>query len=256
MVLRDDEAVAITERVGEEAVWAASEAFDVLQNNGCSSFVSTSTSVEANGAASTSIAGERVAVSSSTDTANSQEAKSNQPDATDEDSQAESSNETGDQTLSRSAVDAAVAEDRNPGFSIIWGGDGPSKKQQLNYVLEYEKPKDLNDRYRLRVGQQSSAIDRINVVIPESYSGSIRLAETTFQRLDGEVFEVASVEPTIFGTGLTFILKDPIPVKTKFEAVFSGLKLPSDRGMSYVNASVYSPGETPLRRYVSTWVID
>lgn len=36
MVLRYDEAQALTDQVGEPAVWAASDSFDVLQNTNCS----------------------------------------------------------------------------------------------------------------------------------------------------------------------------------------------------------------------------
>ena len=35
MVLRDEEAVALTDQVGESAVWAASDTFDLLQNTSC-----------------------------------------------------------------------------------------------------------------------------------------------------------------------------------------------------------------------------
>lgn len=37
MTLQDEKAVAISDRVGEQAVWAASDAFDLLQNTTCSS---------------------------------------------------------------------------------------------------------------------------------------------------------------------------------------------------------------------------
>ena len=37
MTLQDEKAVAISDRAGEQAVWAASNAFDLLQNTTCSS---------------------------------------------------------------------------------------------------------------------------------------------------------------------------------------------------------------------------
>ncbi|MEO0550707.1 MAG: hypothetical protein AAFZ91_12365 [Pseudomonadota bacterium] len=57
MVLRDDEAVALTDQVGEPAVWAASDAFDLLQNTTCSDASMIAAAEEADAAVTGAIAG-------------------------------------------------------------------------------------------------------------------------------------------------------------------------------------------------------
>jgi hypothetical protein len=153
----------------------------------------------------------------------------------------------------------------NPGFTFTWG-DGPSRKQQLSYVLDYGTPNAF-DRYRLKIGKQDRSISRISISYPDYYQGTfdpkaielragsqrggflgfggnrgqkIKLAEATWDK-EGRVIELKPSEP--------------IPAGTPMEIVLSNVKNPSSGGMYYFNARVESPGDLPMMRYIGTWML-
>lgn len=161
---------------------------------------------------------------------------------------------------------AVTIAQTNPGFSLIWGGDGPSRKQQLNYVLEYGTPRHLSDRYRLLIRRQDVAIDGIKIIIPSKYDGKIQPERISLRKSPkgrifnfnrGEPIEVESVEmEKLKGeAGLIEIIpKEVIPAGTAFEVVVNGVRNPSS-GTYYFNCRVTSPGDLPMSRNVGTWII-
>ena len=165
-----------------------------------------------------------------------------------------------------SGLPVATMAQTNPGFSLIWGGDGPSRKQQLNYVLEYGTPRHLNDRYRLIVKRQNVAIDGVNIIIPKKYDGKIKADNITLRKSPkgklfnfnkGETIEVESVslekQKGEVGT-ISIVPKDVIPAGTQFEVVINHVRNPS-AGTYYFNCRVTSPGDLPIRRSLGTWII-
>jgi hypothetical protein len=162
---------------------------------------------------------------------------------------------------------AITTAQTNPGFTFNWGGEGPGRKQQLKYVLDYGTP-NAYDRYRLKLGRQDRAISRIAISYPDYYTGKfdpkaievraggesrggflgfggnrgkkIDLAETTWDRESGEI----EIKPA-----------ETIPAGTPVEIVLSNVRNPSSGGMYYFNAQIESPGDLPMMRYVGTWVI-
>ncbi len=161
---------------------------------------------------------------------------------------------------------AVTVAQTNPGFSLIWGGDGPSGKQQLNYVLQYGTPRHLNDRYRLIVRRQNVAIDGINIIIPSKYDGRFKAENITLRQSPkgklfnfnkGKPIEVESVEMEKqkgeVGT-IQIVPKEVIPAGVQFEVVVDHVKNPSP-GTYYFNCRVTSPGDLPIRRSVGTWIM-
>ena len=154
----------------------------------------------------------------------------------------------------------------NPGFSLIWGGEGPDRKQQFNYVLEYGTPKHLNDRYRLKIRRQKVAIDSITIIIPKQYNGKIKPGNVSLRKSPkgrllnfnkGKSIAVESVtmEKKKGESGaITIIPKEVIPAGTRAEVVIKHVRNPSS-GTYYFNCRVTSPGDLPIRRNIGTWII-
>ena len=151
----------------------------------------------------------------------------------------------------------------NPGFTFTWGGDGPSAKQQLKYVLDYGTPGHLNDRYRLKLGTQKVAISGITISYQDYYTG----------KFDAKSIELrVGVESKFFGGSrgkalptkidvdqenrlIQLTPEEVIPAGTSVEVILSNVKNPSSGGMYYFNARISSPGDVPLMRYIGTWIL-
>jgi hypothetical protein len=153
----------------------------------------------------------------------------------------------------------------NPGFTFNWGGDGPSSKQQLGYVLDYGTPGHMSDRYRLKIKAQKVAIDGITITYPEYYDGEFNEKRITLQEASKSKFlgfgktikiPISSVKLDKDNRFIEIVPENPIPAGKAFEVVLSDVRNPQSGGMYYFNASISSPGDTvPLRRYLGTWIL-
>jgi Protein of unknown function (DUF2808) len=152
----------------------------------------------------------------------------------------------------------------NPGLTFSWGGNGPSGKQQLGYVLEYGTPGHPQDRYRLKMGRQKLAVDGITITYPAYWDGEVNEKSITLQESPKNKFlgfgrvpkiAVTSVKVDKDNRFIEIIPEAPIPAGKSFEIVLSNVQNPRSGGMYYFNASITSPGDLPLKRYIGTWVI-
>lgn len=153
--------------------------------------------------------------------------------------------------------------DTNPGFTFVWG-DGPSRKQQLRYLLEYGSPGHPSDRYYLKLGRQSLAVSGITITYPEYYSGALdpqRIEVRTGGKSQllanrrGQSIPLAEVKLDKETQVLQLLLEQPIPAGTSIDVVLSNVQNPSDGGTYFFNCQVASPGNVPLLRYVGTWIL-
>lgn len=163
-----------------------------------------------------------------------------------------------------SGVPAVTLAQTNPGFTFNWGGNGPSGKQQLGYVLDYGTPGFPQDRYRLKVGSQKTAIDGIRIGYPEYYDGEfnesrITLQESAKSRLFGlgksKKIPVSSVKVDKDNRLIEIVPETPIPAGTPVEVVLSNVLNPRSGGMYYFNCYISVPGDVPLKRYLGTWIL-
>jgi hypothetical protein len=162
-------------------------------------------------------------------------------------------------------VPAVTLAQSNPGFTLNWGGDGPSSKQQLGYVLDYGTPGHMQDRYRLKIKAQKLAIDGITITYPEYYDGDFNEKKITLQEAPKNKFlgfgkavkiPTSSVKVDKDNRLIEVIPEAPIPAGKAFEVVLEDVRNPPSGGMYYFNASISSPGDTvPLRRYLGTWIL-
>jgi Protein of unknown function (DUF2808) len=152
----------------------------------------------------------------------------------------------------------------NPGLTFSWGGNGPSGKQQLGYVLEYGTPGHPQDRYRLKMGRQKLAVDGITITYPAYFDGEFNEKSITLQESPKNKFlgfgkvpkiAVTSVKVDKDNRFIEIVPEAPIPAGKSFEIVLSNVQNPRSGGMYYFNASITSPGDLPLKRYIGTWVL-
>jgi hypothetical protein len=152
----------------------------------------------------------------------------------------------------------------NPGLTFTWGGNGPSGKQQLGYVLEYGTPGHPQDRYRLKMGRQKLAVDAITIAYPAYFDGDFKEKSVTLQESPKNKFigfgrvpkiAVSSVKVDKDNRFIEIVPEAPIPAGKSFEIVLSNVQNPRSGGMYYFNASITSPGDLPLKRYIGTWII-
>lgn len=152
----------------------------------------------------------------------------------------------------------------NSGFTFLWG-DGPSRKQQLGYVLEHGTSGFPGDRYRLSVGVQNTAIDRISISYPDYYKGTFdpKAIEVRtggkgrfFDGLNrGKAVPLAAATVDQENKLIDLTPVDPIPAGTRVEVVLSNVRNPDFGGTYFFNLRLGSPGDVPLLRYVGTWII-
>jgi hypothetical protein len=152
----------------------------------------------------------------------------------------------------------------NPGLTFTWGGNGPSGKQQLGYVLEYGTPGHPQDRYRLKMGRQKLAVDGITIAYPAYFDGEFNEKSITLQESPKNKFlgfgrvpkiAVTSVKVDKDNRFIEIVPEAPIAAGKSFEIVLSNVHNPRSGGMYYFNASITSPGDLPLKRYIGTWII-
>lgn len=163
------------------------------------------------------------------------------------------------------AVPTVSQADTTPGFTLIWGGDGPNAKQQLRYLLEYGSPGHPSDRYYLRLGKQNLAVSGIVITYPDYYSGvfdprriEVRVGGKSqlLSSRRGQSIPLTEVKLDKEAQVLQLIPEQPIPAGTSIEVVLSNVQNPGDGGTYFFNCQVASPGNTPLLRYVGTWILN
>jgi hypothetical protein len=152
----------------------------------------------------------------------------------------------------------------NPGLTFSWGGDGPTGKQQLGYVLEYGTPGFPQDRYRLKLGRQKTAIDSIRISYPEYYDGEFSEKKVTIQETPKNKFigfgktkkiPLTSVKVDNDNRLIEIVPEVPIEAGKSVEIVLSNVQNPRSGGMYYFNCYISVPGDVPLKRYLGTWVM-
>jgi hypothetical protein len=156
----------------------------------------------------------------------------------------------------------------NPGFSFTWG-EGPKGKEQLRYTLDYGTPGHSADRYRLRLGVQNLAINRINITYPDYYDGKfdpkaieVRAGSPqrgggflSLKREIGRPIALSQVNYDPKSRVIDLVPAEVIPAGEQVEIVLSNVRNPMIGGMYYFNARVESPGDVPLMRYIGTWIL-
>jgi hypothetical protein len=145
------------------------------------------------------------------------------------------------------------AQGGTPGLTIF---SGVERDNQLGYKLDYDGRLGVRDRYRLRIPARKLefAISKLAISYPETYRGTFD-PDSVRVEVAGDRIELDDVVWDQENRVIEIYPKEPIPADTRVEIVMSNVRNPTRIGTHYFNASVQSPGDVPLLRYVGTWIL-
>ncbi|HEY9658248.1 MAG TPA: DUF2808 domain-containing protein [Allocoleopsis sp.] len=140
-----------------------------------------------------------------------------------------------------------------PGLTIFSGVD---RADQLGYRLDYFGRPGGRDRYRLRIPstKMQVAASEFFVDYPDTYEGRFN-ADKVRLKVNGDEVALEDVVWDQDNRVIEIYPTEPVPANTRIEIVLSDVQNPRNVGIHYFNASVISPGDVPLRRYVGTWIV-
>jgi Protein of unknown function (DUF2808) len=159
-------------------------------------------------------------------------------------------------TISGCLMTGLAAVTQAQGTSGLTIFSGISSDNQLNYKLDYDGKPGSTDRYHLRIPARKLefAISRLVINYPETYQGTF---DTDAVRVEvaGDRIDLDDVTWDQENRVIEIYPKEPIPADKRVEIVLSNVRNPTRVGTHYFNASIQSPGDVPLTRYVGTWIL-
>ncbi len=140
-----------------------------------------------------------------------------------------------------------------PGLTIFSGVD---RKFELGYRLDQFGRLGMYDRYHLRIPANKMSVSASEFAInyPATYRGTFDPKRIEV-RANGHSVALDEVNWDRENRVIEIYPKEPIAANTRVEIVLSNVRNPNDVGTHYFNASVRSPGDVPLLRYLGTWII-
>lgn len=140
-----------------------------------------------------------------------------------------------------------------PGLTIFSGVD---RADQLAYRLDFFGRPGGRDRYRLRIpnSKMQVAASEFFVDYPDTFDGKFNPDKVNL-KVNGDEVSLDDVVWDQDNRVIEIYPTEPVPANTRVEIVLSDVQNPRNVGMHYFNASIISPGDVPLRRYLGTWII-
>lgn len=140
-----------------------------------------------------------------------------------------------------------------PGFTLF---GGPSRGDLLNYRLERGTAGFPSDRYRLRIPARKMqfAISQLSITYPNYYDGEFDQNRIEV-RVKGKSVPLDEVIWNQEDHFVEIYPSEPIAAGQQVEVIFHNVRNPKFGGMYHFNARIRTPGDTPLYRYLGTWVL-
>ncbi|MBD2597011.1 DUF2808 domain-containing protein [Nostoc spongiaeforme FACHB-130] len=140
-----------------------------------------------------------------------------------------------------------------PGFTLF---SGVKAENQLPFRLDFGGQTNSTDRYILKIPQQKMklAVAQFAITYPNYYKGSFDPKKIEV-RVRGKKVPISEVKWDKEGRIIEIFPEEPVPAGRPVEVVLSNVQNPSFGGVYYFNCQVLSPGDTPLLRYVGTWIL-
>jgi len=152
-----------------------------------------------------------------------------------------------------------------PGLTLRWNGNEGGFKE-LKYVLNSGRTNALDTWMLLLPGKELDvAAMQVSVTYPSYFNGRFDNSAVKLKlcsaggvmartRCDKDV-PTSSIEVDRDNGRIDFFPTKPIPAGTTIGVVFDSMINPSNPGMLQFNASIISPGDLPLSKYVGSWLI-
>jgi hypothetical protein len=153
-----------------------------------------------------------------------------------------------------------------PGITFRWNNNG-QKFTELRYAIDHSTVPNGLARYRLRLGpgDMKLAASQFSINYLDAFDGDIDAknielrtckkagsilsnAKCTKVPVDEITYDPAVRRISIYPT-------QPVPAGSNVEIVLSNVRNPTGPGMYQMNALVESPGDTPMLRYVGSWLL-
>lgn len=140
-----------------------------------------------------------------------------------------------------------------PGLTIF---SGVSQENQLGYKLDYDGRLGARDHYHLRIPARKMefAVSKLAISYPETYRGTFD-PEAVRVEVAGDRIALEDVIWDKDNRVIEIYPQTPIPADKRVEITLANVRNPTRIGTHYFNASVQSPGDVPLLRYVGTWIL-
>jgi hypothetical protein len=147
----------------------------------------------------------------------------------------------------------STAQSGLPGLTLFGGVKGDDN---LNYRLDFGGRTNGWDRYRLRIPAKKMklAVAQFAISYPDYFKGSFDPKSIDLQ-VQGKSVKVEEVKWNKEDNLIEIFPAEPVPANSKVEIWLENVRNPSSGGMFYFNCQIMSPGDTPLLRYLGTWVI-
>jgi hypothetical protein len=141
-----------------------------------------------------------------------------------------------------------------PGLTLF---GGIKRENQLPFRLDFGGQVNTWDRYRLRIPAKklNLAVSQFAISYPDYYKGKFDTDNIEI-RLKGKKVPLQEVVWDKENHKVEIFPQEPIPAGSRLELVFSNVKNPNTGGTFYFNCQVLSPGDTPLLRYLGTWIVN
>lgn len=158
--------------------------------------------------------------------------------------------------LSGCFITGLAAVTQAQGTSGLTIFSGVRSENQLGYKLDYSGRLGARDRYHLRIPARKLefAVSRLVISYPDTFRGTFD-PDAIRVEVAGDRIELDDVALDEENRSIEIYPKEPIPADKRVEVVLSNVYNPTQIGTHYFNASIQSPGDLPLTRYVGTWII-
>ena len=140
-----------------------------------------------------------------------------------------------------------------PGLTIFGGVKG---EDNLQYRLDFGGRAGVSgERYRLRIPAKKMklAVSQFSIAYPDYFKGQFDTKDVEVIVKDKSV-PLQEVNWNKENNFIEIFPTDPIPAGSSVEIQLANVRNPNS-GVYYFNCQVLSPGDTPLLRYLGTWVI-
>lgn len=151
-----------------------------------------------------------------------------------------------------------VSSLRLPGFAQtgLTIFSGVESGFELGYSMDFFGRVGARDRYRLNIPRDKMevAASELFISYPDTFRGRFD-ADAVRLEVNGNAVDLSEVVWDRDNRVISIFPTEPVPANSRVQIVLSNVRNPTRVGTHYFNASVISPGDIPLRRYVGTWIV-
>ncbi|HYW20139.1 MAG TPA: DUF2808 domain-containing protein [Nodularia sp. (in: cyanobacteria)] len=140
-----------------------------------------------------------------------------------------------------------------PGLTLF---SGIKSENQLPFRLDFGGQANSWDRYILRIPakRMNLAAAQFAVSYPNYYEGTFDPKKIEV-KVKGKKVALNEVKWNKEARLLEIFPEEPVPAGGTVELVLSNVRNPNFGGMYHFNCQILSPGDTPMLRYVGTWLL-